>query len=460
MTESKNNTRASSLTQGNVATILKRMTVPMIMGMVMMMSFGLVDTFFVSLLGTEPLAAISFTFPVTFTVISLNIGLGIGTSAIIGKLQGSGSYSESREYATSSITLSFVMVGLLAVAGYFLIDPIFKALNASETLMPYIHDYMSLWYLSSVFLALPMVGNSVLRACGDTRTPSIIMAVGGALNAALDPIFIFGWGPVPAMGIQGAALATFLAWVAGARYIIWLLAVKRNRMVPRLLTITELRRSCAPILKIGLPAAGANMLTPVAGGVMTAVVANYGAEAVAAWGVGNRLESVASIVILALSMTLPPIISQNVGAGLYQRVEEAYRLTVKFVIGWQLVVFALMWLLSGWIAQMFAEEAEVAWLIHLFLMIVPLGYGMQGIVILTNSSLNAMHKPMAALILSVIRLFVFYVPVSYVASLFFGLKGLFWGVVIANLCMATISYVYFNRALSEHRRQPGEEVAQ
>ncbi len=80
--------------------------------------------------------------------------------------------------------------------------------------MPYISDYMGLWYLSSIFLAMPMVGNSVLRACGD-RTPSIVMAAGGGLNALLDPIFIFGLGPIPAMGIKGAALATFIAWIVG-----------------------------------------------------------------------------------------------------------------------------------------------------------------------------------------------------------------------------------------------------
>lgn len=458
MNKTNSSSRANNLTEGNVATTLKRMTVPMILGMVMMMSFGLIDTFFVSLLGTDPLAAISFTFPVTFTVISLNIGLGIGTSAIIGKLQGSGSINESRQYASSALFLSFTMVGVLAVIGYFTIEPIFHLLNAGPTLMPYIHDYMNLWYLSSVFLALPMVGNSVLRACGDTRTPSIIMAVGGAINAILDPIFIFGVGPIPAMGIQGAALATLLAWIFGASWIIWLLAVKRKLMLPRLLTLAELKESCGPILKIALPAAGANMLTPIAGGVMTAVVATYGAEAVAAWGVGNRMESIASIVVLALSMTLPPIISQNVGASLFNRVEEAYRITVRFVIVWQLAVFALMWALSGWIATSFGNEAEVTALIHLFLMIVPLGYGLQGIIILTNSSLNAMHKPMAALILSVIRLFVFYVPVAYVASLFFGLKGLFWGVVAANLMMASLSFMYFKRVLSAQRQDADEQA--
>ncbi|WP_420207619.1 MATE family efflux transporter [Alteromonas gracilis] len=447
----KNNAkpRTSDLLEEDIGVTLKRMTIPMILGMVMMMSFGLIDTFFVSLLGTDPLAAISFTFPVTFTVISLNIGLGIGTSAIIGKLQGSKQITKSQHYATGSLMLSVLLVGALAVIGLFTIEPVFELLNATDNLMPYISDYMGLWYLSSIFLAMPMVGNSVLRACGDTRTPSIVMAAGGGLNALLDPIFIFGFGPVPAMGIKGAALATFIAWIVGALWILYILAARRKLMLPRLLTLTELRDSSREILKIGLPAAGANMLTPIAGGVMTAVVASYGAEAVAAWGVGNRMESIASIVVLALSMTLPPFISQNVGAGQIERVKKAYSLTLKFVLVWQFIIFLAMWGLSSWIAVVFANEVEVSVLIQLFLMIVPLGYGMQGIIILTNSSLNAMHRPMTALLLSVIRLFVFFVPISIAGSFLFELKGLFAGTVIANIAMACVSFIVFKRAVAD-----------
>ena len=168
------------------------------------------------------------------------------------------------------------------------------------------------------------------------------MATVGGLNALLDPLFIFGAGPVPAMGIKGAALATLLAWMVGAVWILYLLAVKRNLILPRLLSLLELKAISGDILKIGLPAAGANMLTPIAGGVMTAVVASYGAEAVAAWGVGSRMESIASIVVLALSMTLPPFISQNVGANRFDRVHSAYMVSLKFVLFWQLFVFVVM----------------------------------------------------------------------------------------------------------------------
>jgi putative MATE family efflux protein len=425
------------------------MTIPMIIGMVMLMTFSLVDTFFVSMLGTAELAAISFTFPVTFTVISLNIGLGIGTSAIIGRFLGSGEVKHAKSIASGALMLSVILVGLLCIIGFLLIEPVFTAMGATEDLMPFIYDYMSVWFISGILLAIPMVGNSVLRASGDTKTPSIIMAVGGGINAILDPILIFGLGPIEGFGIKGAAIATCIAWAVCVVWILYLLAYKRQLIEPKLLNLKDFKQAARGLLSIGIPAAGANMLTPIAGGVLTAVVAAYGAQAVAAWGVGSRLESLASIIVLALSMSLPPFVSQNFGANQFERIKEAYQISLKFVLAWQLFMFVLLALSSGLIANIFTKDEQVADYIQLFLLIVPLGYGLQGIIILTNSSLNALHKPMAALILSIIRLFVCYVPIAYLGSYFFGLYGLFWGCVVANFFTATMSYHWFNKEVNQ-----------
>lgn len=429
------------------------MTIPMILGMVMLMTFSIVDTFFVSMIGTNELAAISFTFPVTFTVISLNIGLGIGASAVIGKHLGSGEAESAKVLATGSLMLVTALVAILCLIGYFSIDFIFSLMGANEVLLPLIHDYMSVWYLAGIFLALPMVGNAVLRASGDTKTPSIIMAAGGAINAILDPILIFGWLGIPAMGIQGAALATCIAWATTVVWILYLLAIKRGLMVPRLLTWQEFKQAAKGVLTIGLPAAGSNMLTPISAAIVTAIVAAYGAEAVAAWGVGNRIESIASIVVLALSMSLPPFISQNYGAMQFKRIIDAYQLCMKFVLVWQLLILGVLILLAPYIASVFADEQSVAEQIALFLVIVPIGYGLQGVIILTNSSFNAMHRPIAAMWLSIIRLFVCYIPITYLGSKFYGLQGLFWGCVIANMLAAVVSYSWFVKALSIEKRQ-------
>jgi len=421
---------------------LKKMTIPMIFGMITLMMFNLVDTFFISLLGTEPLAAVSFTFPVTFTVISLAIGLGIGTSAVIAKALGSDKLDEARFDASMSLLVSVVMVFSLSVVGYLLIDPIFKLLGAGELVLPLIHEYMSMWFLGSVFLITPMVGNSVLRASGDTKTPSIVMGGAGLINAILDPILIFGFGPVPALGIQGAAIASVIAWSVAVVIILYILAVKNGLLSLHAGVQTPLS-SIRKILKIGLPAAGANMLTPIAMAVMTALVARHGPEAVAAFGVGSRIESIASLVVLALSMTLPPFVSQNFGAGKFERVKEAYSKTLKFVMIWQFAIYILLLLTSGFIADVFGKEQAVMDVIKLFIYILPLSYGLQGVIILSNSSFNALHKPMNALILSVVRLFVFYVPFAYIGSEIAGLTGLFIGAAIGNLFTAMVAYKWF-----------------
>ncbi|KZN49935.1 MATE family efflux transporter [Pseudoalteromonas luteoviolacea] len=446
----------SDILNGSIPATLKRMTVPMIFGMIMLMSFNLVDTFFISLLGTEPLAAVSFTFPVTFTIISLAIGLGIGTSAVIAKALGSKEIEEAKFDAFISLILAAVLVALLAALGYVFMDPIFMLLGADDTTLPYIHDYMNVWFLGAVFLITPMIGNSVLRASGDTKTPSMIMGLGGLINAVLDPILIFGWGPVPELGVQGAAIASVIAWAVGVVVIIYLLAIKK-----RLLSCSSAKQSSweavSKIMKIGLPAAGANMLTPIAMAVMTAIVATYGAQAVAAFGVGSRIESIACLVILALSMTLPPFVSQNYGAGNFSRVKEAYTKTLKFVLMWQFGIYLLLILTAHWVSQAFGNEPEVIGIIKLFIYILPLSYGLQGIIILTNSSFNALHKPMNALILSIVRLFVFYIPCAYIGSHIAGLTGLFVGAAIGNLFTAISAYIWFSKTLNG-MQQEGIEV--
>ena len=346
---------------------------------------------------------------------------------------------------TSALYLAAIVVASLSFVGYLFTDELFTLLGAQPELLPYIHQYMDVWYLGGVCLIGPMIGNAILRASGDTKTPSIIMGSAGLINAILDPIFIFGFGPVPAMGIQGAAIVTLLSWLFGLCFVFYVLTKQRVLIHVKPLPLKQIITSARRILHIGLPAAGANMLTPIAAAVMTAIVATYGESAVAAFGVGSRIESIACLVVLALSMTLPPFISQNFGAGNMHRVEQAYKASIKFVLFWQVLIYGILLVASPWIADVFAKEQSVAQIIELFMWILPLGYGLQGVIILTNSSFNALHKPMVALALSILRLFVCYVPLAYLGSLYYGLLGLFVGALLGNVIMAFISYTLFMR---------------
>ena len=452
MAEKRANKRYQ-LTDGPIASTLFNMTVPMIVGMLMMFSFNLVDTFFISMLGTESLSAISFTFPVTFTIMSLAIGLSIGTSAVVAKYIGRGEIEKAKQASTVTNYVAIALAAALALVGYVLMDQIFLLLGASPDMLPAIREYMDVWLPTSVLLVAIICANSVLRANGDTRTPSIVMASAGLVNAALDPILIFGWGPIPAMGIQGAAVATLFSWVAACIFLFYFLAIRHELIHKGLPSAQVFKTSAREMLRIGIPASGANMMTPIAMGIMTAIIAGYGETAVAAFGVGSRLESMACIVILALSSTLPPFVSQNLGAGRLERITEACRLSMRFVLGWQLLIYLLMAAGASLIAWVFTRDEEVASIIRLYIWIMPLSYGMQGVIILCNSALNAIHRPMVALYLSMARFFVFYVPLAWIGSTLFGLPGFFAGALLGNVLMALLSWVTFRRVLSTERAQ-------
>jgi putative MATE family efflux protein len=436
-----------NLVEGPIKDSLIRMTTPMIVGMIMLFTFSLVDTLFISFLGTESLTAISFTFPVTFTITSLAIGLGIGASAVVGKYLGRSDFEKAKESATVINYISLGLAILLVGICWTLMDEIFGLMGASEQLMIHIRKYMVVWFPGSVLVVCIMTANSILRACGDTKTPSIMMAAAGAMNAILDPLLIFGPGPFPELGIQGAAWATAIAWGTSYTILMYMLVFKEELVSPVLPRKSVMISSGREMLRIGVPAAGANMMTPLAAGIMTAIAAGFGDTAVAAFGVGARIEPIATLIVLAMSSSLPPLVSQNYGAGRIDRVEEAYKMATRFILGWQMLVYVVLAAGASLIATTFSDDPEVVSTIRIFVWIMPISYGMQGIIILTNSSLNAMHRPMIALYLSIARFFVFYVPLAYIGSIYFGLVGFFAGAVCGNFLMALISWRTFRNSI-------------
>ncbi len=208
---------------------LLKLSGPMVLGMLGLIVFNLVDTYFVSMLGTNQLVALSFTFPVVLVVNSIALGIGQGTASVVSRAAGANDKRKLVRYATESLTLGVLVVLFFVILGLITIDPLFKAMGANETVMPYIRDYMKVWYLGMVFVVIPMVGNNSIRALGDTKTPSLVMLVAAVANSVLDPIFIFGWGgPVPAMGVRGAAIATVLSRCITFSVALYILIVREK----------------------------------------------------------------------------------------------------------------------------------------------------------------------------------------------------------------------------------------
>ncbi|WP_302138732.1 MATE family efflux transporter [Halomonas alkalicola] len=434
------------LLEGPIATTLLRKTLPVIGGMIAMMSFNLVDTWFIARLGTEPLAAVSFTFPVVFTVISLAIGLGIGTSAVVARRLGQGDHEAVRRRATDAALLALAVGLAMTLLGLATMEPLFRLLGADEALMPHIRDYMGIWYLGAAAVVVPRVLNSILRAHGNTVTQGLMMALAAGVNVLLDWWLIFGVGPFPAMGVSGAALATVLSWGLMA------VALAFQRELRGLidlagLTLAGLADSWRELGRIAGPAALTSVFTPISMGLLTRIIADHGHDAVAGFGVGTRIDAIAQIAVLGLSMTLSPLVSQNAGAGQFERVRRAVLGCFAFVLAWQLLVWLALQGLAPWLVAGYAERQAVGEVLRAFLWLVPLGLGAQGVVILAVSSCNALHRPAWAMRLSVVRLFALTVPLAWLGGQLAGTTGVFVGMLAANLAMGLIAWWQIRRLL-------------
>ena len=212
-------TQHGVLVEGPVGAALRKMAVPMAFGMIFMIAVNLIDTFWVAKLGTRYVAAMTFTFPVIGLIINLALGVMIGTSTAVARIIGSGDREGAQTLTRHALVLSILMVVAFSVMGVLTQDWIFRLLGAEGEILELTKTYMTIWYLGVVFLMVPLVMNGVLRARGDARTPMVVMMLAAIVNAILDPVFIFGWGPVPAMGFEGAAIATLLSRIVGMIYV-------------------------------------------------------------------------------------------------------------------------------------------------------------------------------------------------------------------------------------------------
>ncbi len=433
------------LLNGPVGPILIRLAIPMAFGIAAIMLFQIVDTFWVGQLGARELAAMSFTFPVTFFVMSVTMGIGIGATSAIARALGEGDKRGVRRLTTDSLALANIIVIIVAVAGLLSIKPVFRMMGATDDLLPLISDYMLPWYWGVGLLVIPMVGNSAIRATGDTKTPSLIMIIAGGVNLVLDPLLIFGVGPFPRLELKGAALATVLSWVVTFVAALWLLARRERMLSPRWPGVAAVLNSWKQVLYIGLPAAATNVLVPLSTGVLTRFVAEHGNDSVAAFGVGNRIESLAMIGIFALGTAITPFVGQNFGAGKGARVRAGLSFGVKACLLWGVAVAVLLAAAASPLARAFNDDPEVVRVARQYLYILPVSYGLLGISILVNSTFNALKRPMHSAFIIVLRLFVFAVPFAYLGTSTFGMTGLLGGMTLANLLIGCVALVMARR---------------
>lgn len=415
----------------------------MLFGVLSLMSFQLVDSAFIGQLGVLPLAAQGFTLPIQMIIIGVQVGLGIATTAVIAKAIGAKQERYAKQLGGLVIVMGSVGVALISILIYCLREPILTMLSAPPSVLPIIDSYWIYWLISSWTGALLYFLYSVCRANGNTMLPGTMMMVTSLLNLVLDPLFIFTFD----LGINGAAMATIVAFGIGILIVAPKVSTKHWTLYDwKDLDVLASVRSIGNIMG---PAMISQLLPPLSSMLATKMVASYGTAAVAAWALGSRYEFFAIVSVLALTMSMPPMVGKLLGEKNIGDIRRLVIIAAKFVIGFQLLIAIITWFSADALASLMTSEDNVETILSWHLIILPISLGPLGICMLTVSINNALGKSYTALTISALRLFAFFLPCLWIGSHFGGLKEMFIGALVGNVLAGACAWFMYQRSLSQ-----------
>ncbi len=440
-------TDTSDLTTGPVARQLAALTFPLIYSSLGMMLFNVADIFFISKLGIQHIAALSFTFPVIMAIMSIAIGLEIGTTALISQTFGQKNHTKVKNLTTQCIILSLFVVLLFTIIGVFTIEPVFLMLGATPDLMPLIKDYMLIWYPGSLVLIIPMVGNSAIRSTGNTKFPSQIMVIAMITNVILDPIFIFGAFGIPPMGMKGAAFATVLSRTIMLVLSTNLLYSKLDMISLNIFSLPNLWKNWKTLLYISLPVGLTNILIPISFGFILSLIAANGEEAIAAYGIATRLEGFLLVIVMAIGLALAPFVGQNWGAGKYKRVELAVKYSYRFIVFWGIFIWIMLDILSVPLISLFSDNEIIKHIASVYYFIIAWVYGFRGVLRISTTILSIIIKPIDSSFFSILQSLVLLIPLGFIGNYFWGLNGIFAALALSYLISGNAAYMWLQKKI-------------
>ncbi len=424
----------------------------MALSLLAIFSFEAIDLFFIARLGDAPLAAISFTFPVIWLVYAIGIGFEAAAASCVSRAVGRGDNHLAKRLTTDTVVLASAVALVLCFVGLATIPPVFSLLGATPDLMPLIVEYMSAWYWVAPLDVALWTSLAAIRARGNTLLESKFIVAAAVLNTILDPILIFGLLGAPELGVQGAALATVIS--TGAVLVLtWFhlnfhLKVYASPIAP----LKEILDSWVHMLHIGIPAIITNAIIPVSNGIVVAMIASYGVNAVAGFGVAMRIEPIFLIPFYALSAVSSPFFGQNSGAGNIERLFEARRVISRFCLVFGLVLAAALVAISGPLTGLFTESEAIQEVAINYLWIVPISYGAYGLVMSANASFNGIGKPMPGVVISTLRVIVVFLPLAFLGKYLFGLVGLFAASTVSNIGLGLLAYFWLGKHINRIRK--------
>jgi putative MATE family efflux protein len=435
-----------SLTEGSIVSALLRLSIPIVLANILQVAYQLTDTFWAGQLSAEALAAVSLNFPINFLMVAIGGGLAIAGSVLIAQYKGRGDERAMNHFTAQTLIMVITSSIILSVIGYAFAEPIMRFMGAERAVLPDAVRFMQITFIGFIFVFGFFVYQSLMRGLGVVQVPMLIVLLTVILNFALDPLFIFGWGPIPAMGVGGAAMATVSTQALASAIGFALLFSGRHGLHPTLSDFRPDWKVIGKTFKLGVPASVEQAMRALSLTLMTLLVSSFGTIAVDAYGLGLRILTFVVIPAMGLAMATTTLVAQNLGAGKLDRAEETNLLASALAFIGPTVGGLLLFIFARPLATLFVPGSEdaIAESAH-FLRIISLPLGCIGLQHTISGTLRGAGNTMAAMVLTIVSAWVIQFPLAYIMSRHtpLGIDGIWWSHSITMVVSAIVSVLWF-----------------
>lgn len=421
--------RAKLMGEGDIPKILWKFAVPSIISLIISAVYNIVDTIFVGMLNnTAAIGGVSVAFPLMLLTNAFGIMFGMGLASYVARLLGEGKREEANE-AVAVVFFTAIIVALcLTVLINIFLEPILRTLGATDTIVPYAIEFVRPLAIGSIFpILFPTLANGI-RAEGNTKYSAVAVGMSGIMNIILAPIFIFYFG----FGLRGAGLATVTSQCVTTGFLLsyylrgkGLLTIKFSNFKPR-------KRIYEEVLKIGVANLLVQVLMSLSISALNISARAYGDAAIAAIGITVRVSALVLFVVLGYNQGFQPIAGYNYGAKKYDRLKEAINVSRIRTTTFSTLATIFLFIFSKYAIIIFSKDPEVIRIGTRALRAMILMYPFLGFILLYNSLFQAVGYGKQALILSMARQGIFFMPAIFILPKFFGLNGVLYSQAVAD----------------------------
>lgn len=420
--------------------------------------YNVVDSIWVGhFVGANGLGAVSVSFPVIFALIALVVGLTMATTTLVAQFKGAGRHDMVRKVNGNSVLLLVYLGTLTTVVGLSVSGPLLRLINTPADIFPMAHQYLTVFLLGLPLMFIYNAVSAILRGLGDSRTPLRFLFYATVINVILDPVLIIGIGPIPALGVGGAALATVIAQgvatVIGVRYLvrIGLLKVDSWR-IDRELTRTTFR--------IGIPAGVQQSLVSLSIVAVSSLINRYGADVVAGFGAANRIEQFAFLPAMSVGLAVSALVGQNLGAGRDERVGQIVWWSSALSTGITFAVMLVVLALPEVLLRLFTSDPAVLQHGGEYLRIMAFSYIPMALMFTIGGVMRGAGDTAANMWITLGSLWLVRVPLAWYLSsgLGLGIRGVWWAMLASPIAGSLLNYLYYRTGRWKRhvvvRRQP------